>query len=219
MLLTELLARACHEASVPMVFISSTGIYGSHKKEPYHEYDTVQPTTHHHRAKWLAEREVLKWLPDALVIRTGWLFGGRPETPKNFVARRIEEGLSVEHQINSNEEQIGNPTFSNDVAERLLVLIESRQTGIFNCVNSGSASRFEYVKEIIQRAGIGIDVLPSKGSSFNRKAQVSNNEAAQNLKMALYGLPEMRSWQDALAVYIGSELHQWISDQKLSINF
>ena len=215
-LLTELLARACYTSSVSMVFISSTGIYGSHRVEPYHEYDTVQPTTHHHRAKWLAEGEVLKWLPDALIIRTGWLFGGEAEISKNFVARRIEEGLSVKQQMYSNQEQIGNPTFSNDVAERVLALMQNQQTGIFNCVNSGCASRFDYVKAIIEEANVGIDVLPSKSGSFNRKAKVSNNEAAQNLKMDLLGYPEMRSWQVALAGYINNNLHKWIYEQKLS---
>ncbi len=217
-LLTEFLARACCEAGTRMVFISSTGIYGTYKTSPYHEYDNVQPTTHHHRAKRLAELEVQKWLPDALIIRTGWLFGGPPEVAKNFVARRIEESLTTRGSIQSNNEQMGSPTYSMDVAERVLALVNNKQSGVFNCVNSGTASRFDYVKSILQKANIDLDVFPTKASTFNRRAQVSNNEAAQNLKMDLLGYPDMRSWQTALADYITNDLNEWIKTQKLSRN-
>ncbi|CAM3858454.1 hypothetical protein PAHA111176_23320 [Parendozoicomonas haliclonae] len=215
-LLTELLAHACYHAHVRMVFISSTGIYGNHKAEPYHEYDSVQPTTQHHRSKWLAEGEILKWLPGALVIRTGWLFGGEPEAKKNFVARRIEEGLLANQKINSNKTQVGNPTFSNDLAERILTLLKNQQVGIMNCVNEGAVSRFDYVKQIMLMADIPIDVIPCSANSFGRQAKVSNNEAAQNLKMELLGYPAMRSWQDALREYVENDLHQWIHKKKLS---
>ena len=182
-LLTSMLAQACHLAHAKMVFISSTGIYGAYKTEPYHEYDVVQPTTHHHRSKWLAEAEVIKWLPDALIIRTGWLFGGLASIRKNFVARRIEEGLSATRAIYSNQEQVGNPTFVDDVAERVLMLMQDQQSGVFNCVNAGCATRFDYVQSIITLAQIAIKVLPSQASHFNRQANVSNNESALTLKM------------------------------------
>ena len=94
------------------------------------------------------------------------------------------------------------------------MLIRQQQVGIFNCVNSGAASRFDYVQLIMQMAGIPINVLPSQASSFKRKAQVSANESAQNLKLSLSGYTPMRSWQDALAEYINNDLRQWIYEQK-----
>lgn len=205
-LLTELLAQKAAQAGVRMVFISSTGIYGIAKTAPYKEYDPVTPTTHHHTSKYLAEQTVLRQHRNNLVIRTGWLFGGEYANPKNFVARRVDEARNAQAAnqslIRSNAEQRGVPCYNLDIAERILLLVQKNQYGVFNCVNAGHASRCEYVKKIIELAGIPVDVEPSDAASFNRKARVSNNEMAENWKMAALGMPAMPAWEESLARYI-----------------
>lgn len=125
-LLTEVLAAAAKKCGVRFVYISSTGVYGENKVEPYNEYDQIWPTTHHHRSKQLGEKAALN-TGDSLVIRTGWLFGGAPENKKNFVARIIEEAKKSNGVIYSNSEQRGNPTYVNDIASCLLQLIGDNQ--------------------------------------------------------------------------------------------
>lgn len=211
LLLTELLASAASNHAVPMVFVSSTGIYGTAQKEPYCEYDTALPTTHHHRSKYLAEQAVLRHSPHNLIVRTGWLFGGRFDNPKNFVARRLEElqrAVQSGQPVHSNAEQFGSPSGCTDVALRLLELAEQGRSGVFNCVNTGRASRHNYVQEIGRLAGIDAPVLPSAANTFNRVANVSFNEAAYNWKMNAMGLPPMPDWQQALAVTVAQLLSE-----------
>lgn len=206
-LLTEVIAAATANAAARMVYISSTGIYGNLKTTPYTEYDEVEPTTHHHRSKLLAEQLVLRHCPDALIIRTGWLFGGGPENPKNFVMRRIDEARAAgQGQISSNTEQRGNPSHVVDVARRLYQLLGLQQVGVFNVVGSSVASRFEYVSAILQLAGLPNEVVPSNASYFQRVAQVPNNEAALNWKSGLIGLAPMPEWRVSLAKYLREEL-------------
>lgn len=204
-LLTETLLRATIESHARMVFISSTGVYGEHCDVPYHEYDLTHPTTEHHRSKLAAEHAVLR---DArtLVVRTGWLFGGRRDNPKNFVARRREEALASTTELSSNSSQKGCPTYAADVASRLLKLIEIGCSGVFNCVNTGTASRFDYVKAIVEFCNIDVPVKPTSGDGFQRRAKVSNNEMALNMKQDLMGLPPLRNWREALEEYIRNEL-------------
>jgi dTDP-4-dehydrorhamnose reductase len=202
LLLTELLASAAGAQSLPMVFASSSGIYGTAKREPYSEFDAAQPTTHHHRSKYLAELEVLSHNPRNLIIRTGWLFGGQADNPKNFVARRIEElqrAARSGQSVVSNAEQFGSPSSCDDVAVRLIELAEQGRTGVYNCVNTGQASRHAYVQEIGRLANIDVAVTPGSANAFHRVAQVSFNEAAHNWKMNALGLTPMQDWQDALA--------------------
>jgi dTDP-4-dehydrorhamnose reductase len=202
LLMTELLACAASTQSLRMVFASSTGVYGTGKQEPYCEFHSAHPTTHHHRSKYLAEQEVLRHNPRNLIIRTGWLFGGRANNPKNFVARRIEElqrAARSGHPVVANAEQFGSPSSCDDVAMRLLELAEQGHTGVYNCVNTGQASRHEYVQEIARLANIDVVVTPGSASGFHRVAQVSFNEAAHNWKMKASGMPPMPDWQQALA--------------------
>lgn len=205
--LTEHVADSARLAGVPVVYMSSTGVYGCRATTPYAEYHDAHPTTHHHRAKLLGEAAVLARAGANLVIRTGWLFGGKPENPKNFVARRIEEARRVRAQggvMKSNQQQVGCPTATRDVVSRVLALVASGHTGIFNCVNTGSASRFEYVSEIVRLSGESVTVEPADAGVFNRLAKVSDNEAAVNWRMTQLGFEPMPRWVDSLATYIAS---------------
>jgi dTDP-4-dehydrorhamnose reductase len=206
-LLTEILCSAAGVARVPFVFISSTGIYGDTKIEPYREFDPVHPSTHHHRSKLLAEQCVLNRGMSNLVVRTGWLFGGKRSNRKNFIARRIEDGLAAKEagkSLLANAEQRGVPCWTVDVARRILLLLEDKRAGVFNCVNGGSASRYEYVKAILQFARVGVLVEAAPATSFNRRAAVSANEMAVNWKMDALEYPPLPNWEESLSEYISS---------------
>ena len=211
-LFTERLSFAASQLECKFVYVSSTGVYGIGKPyEPYNEYDTVKPTTHHHQSKWLGENAVSKYGKNSLIVRAGWIFGGSTNNPKNFVARRIEEALSLkDKQIYSNSEQRGVPTYVLDFATRLYELIKKDEVGTFNLVNIGTASRFEYVSKIIEFAQLDVKVLPISSTAFNRKAKVSNNETAIPLKMIQMGYETLPEWTESLEIYIKTDLKHWI---------
>ncbi len=212
-LFTERLAFAASHTNCKFVYISSTGIYGSGKmKDPYTEADVVNPTTHHHRSKQIAELAVNHYLKNALILRTGWIFGGKPDNPKNFVARRIEEALaSKTKQIFSNIQQIGVPTCATDFAVKLHEMLGKNEAGTFNVINQGCASRYDYVMEIIKIAGLNVKVLPMPSTLFNRVAQVSQNEFAISIKLQQLGYENLPDWQTSLEKYIRVQLNNWLS--------
>ncbi|WP_394392264.1 SDR family oxidoreductase [Shewanella woodyi] len=201
-LFSEILAIATEKLGIKLVFVSSTGIYGEGKSTPYFEYDEVGPTTVHHSSKYKAENFIKSYNKECLIIRTGWLFGGRWHSKKNFVANRIKEAVSSEGTIFSNATQVGNPTYAKDVAYTIVELIDLGYVGVFNCVSEGVASRFEYVAEIMKIAKVNVDVLPAAKASFNRLAKVSDNESAENFKLKALGIGKVRAWQDGLQEYI-----------------
>lgn len=204
-LLTEFIAGICSKLKVRMVYISSTGVYGDYQQEPYREYSQACPTTHHHRAKLLGENSVRLASNLNLVVRTGWLFGGCFDNPKNFVARRIEEAelaAKTGQIIYSNSEQKGCPTYSVDLARKIIELISVDSHGIYNLVNQGHASRLEYVQAICEIADISIELRPANSEYFNRLARVSKNETAFNWRASSLGLSEMPNWKKSLQKYI-----------------
>lgn len=209
LLLSEQLAEACLVMQRKLVFVSSTGVYGPRQDSPYAEYDAAEPPTHHHRAKHLAESAVLAFSPLNLVIRTGWLFGGSARKPKNFVARRLEEAVAALHtgrtELAANPLQRGNPTFTEDIADRLFEAVRREERGVFNAVNAGHASRLEYVQAIIEAAGLPLRVVPAVAdNSFKRVARVSNNECALNWRFATLGYAPMPDWKNSLNRYVAT---------------
>ncbi|WP_051392679.1 SDR family oxidoreductase [Yersinia wautersii] len=201
-ILTEFLSRACEINKIKFVYLSSTGIYGDGKSQPYNEFDSVSPTTHHHRSKFLGEQSVSNMVTDYLIIRTGWVFGGDWLLSKNFVANRIREAKQSNGEVKSDTSQFGNPTYAYDLCLHIFKLIKENICGVFNCVNQGTANRYEYVSEIIKLSNLAVTVLPTNNNFFSRVAKVSLNESAVNYKLKQYNLDSMPYWKESLQNYL-----------------
>jgi dTDP-4-dehydrorhamnose reductase len=201
--LAEALAQGAAETHARFVQFSSTGCYGDWKSEPYEETDPLHPTTAHHRSKALGEDLVLRAHPKALVLRLGWLFGGRRGQAKNFVWRRLCEARG-KSEIGCNAAQRGCPTSAVDVVTQTRLLLDSDVAGIFNCVGGGPpARRIDYVAAILDAAGSQTRVVPR---DFARRAPVSTNEAALNARLRSAGLDRMSSWRESLGAYVRAQL-------------
>jgi len=193
----------CLDKDVLFVYISSTGVYGGHKSiNPYNEFDNASPTTIHHKSKYEGENIVKNHLNRYLILRTGWLFGGKKTHSKNFVYNRYLEASSSDVMY-SDISQRGNPTYVNNLIKQMYVLIEGNQYGTFNCVDkANNISRYDYVKKIIELLDIKCKIKASEGDTFKRVAPVSKNESAVNYKLNLLGLNIMEDWDKSLYRYV-----------------
>lgn len=200
---TQNLVNYCINKDILFIYISSTGVYGTLKqREPYNEFDEVNPTTIHHKSKYEAEEIVKNHLNKYLILRTGWLFGGDIKHNKNFVYKRYLEALDNKEIFGDNS-QIGNPTYINDFIRQIEVLIELNQYGIFNCVNKAyNTSRYDYVSKIIELFELNCNVKIGTENLFKRVAPVSKNESALNYKLDLISKNIMPNWYDSLKKYI-----------------
>ncbi len=201
--LPAILGSACRCTNSLLVHFSSTGCYGNWKDEPYTENDDLRPTTAHHRAKAAGEENVRLSGCRHIIIRTGWLYGGQPGQPKNFVWRRMLEGLRTP-TLRSDTYQRGCPTFAGDLVRQTFAIVQGGLTGTFNATSQGTASRYQYVKHIIEAAHVPCDVEP--GPPFKRLAPVSHNEMAINARLQSTGLDIMPKWRLSLTNYVGELL-------------
>lgn len=208
-LLPGILGTACRRHGAVLVHLSSTGAYGDWKDTPYDEEDQLRPTTVHHRSKAAGEMAVRDSGCEHLIVRTGWLFGGAPGQPKNFVWKRILEAAS-RPAMTSDASQTGNPTATTDVVRQTLATLAAGFRGTVNIVSQGQATRYDYVKRIISTAGIATEVTPTT-TPFARAARVSPNEAAVNLRLQRLGLDMMPHWTEAVDCYVAmlTTLPEW----------
>lgn len=195
--LTQRLMSCSNKAS-RFLFMSSTGVYGNYKKEPYHEYDKVKPTTVHHKSKILAENLILS-NPKNIVVRTGWLYGDI--TKNDFVSKVVNQIESTKKAIHSNIQQFGCPTYSYDLVKACMALIETEANGIFNIVAQGRASRFDYVEFIVNTLGYHTDIIPVNSDYFERIACVSDNETAVSKRASDYDI-NLPDWKISLASFL-----------------
>lgn len=193
------LARVCADRGVLLVQFSSTGCYGDWKETPYHEHDPLRPTTRHHRTKMLGEEAVRAAGGNHLIARTGWLYGGSPDRPRNFVWQRLVEASSVTTMM-SDGQQRGCPTWTRDVARQVVAALNAGMRGTVNVVSQGVATRAAYVAEVVAAADFPCKVLA--GPAFRRRAPVSPNEGAVNARLAAHDVDIMPRWQDGVRAYV-----------------
>ena len=196
-MLTQILLDAARGVPLTFVYLSSTGVYGSHKQTPYDEFDATEPTTVHHRSKLQAEQLVRSQRAAHLIVRTGWLFGAAADQPRNFVLNRLREARGAS-SLKANGEQRGNPTYLPHLVEAIDFLLQRDLSGTYNAVSQGVATRAEFVAAILADAGSRCEVQPV---AFARRAPVSANESARNLKLELLG-HAVPAWRAALPAYV-----------------
>jgi dTDP-4-dehydrorhamnose reductase len=195
------MAIAADKINARIIYISSCGVYGNGKLTPYHEQDVTAPLNYHHYTKLEGEKMVMEYNKNHMVIRPGWLFGGTTAHRKNFVEARRKEAQNAT-TLSSAIDKVGSPTYTSDLAEQILYLINQDVTGIYNAVNEGYASRYEYVSEIVKLFGYDTIVNPVNSNEFPRKANMPDNECLENRNLNMAGFNRMRDWKDALKDYI-----------------
>ena len=179
-----------------LIHVSTDYVFDGTASSPYSEDATPNPSSAYGRTKLLGETAVLRH-PDAYVVRTAWLYGVNGQ---NFVKtmlhlERTRETLSVV------DDQVGQPTWSHDLAEQLILLGESdAQPGIYHGTNSGQVSWFGFTRRIFELIGADPQrVQPTTTEAFPRPAPRPAYSVLGHERWAAQGLPEMRAWDEALA--------------------
>jgi len=199
------LARECERVGATFVILSTCGLFGDEVRF-YSEYDRVVLKTEYARSKRAGEEAALALCGRVFVIRPGWLFGGLPTHARNFVVRRWEEARR-QSVVQSAADKFGSPTSTWDLATRVLDLLQTQAYGVYHVTNSGGASRYEYVRCIVEAFGLRTPVEPVDSSRYPRPAPVPDCEMLENMNTSFLGLPPLPPWQEAIHRYV-SELRR-----------
>ncbi len=200
---TRNVALACQLTDAVMLYVNTGSIYDGSKETPYIEYDTPGPVNVYGRSKYAGELYVRELLSRYYIFYTCWMFGGGAED-KKFVAKIIDLAKN-NRELRIVDDKRGSPTYTVDMASAMFQFVESGLYGRYHCVNSGSVSRFEVAKAIIEAAGLeGCSLLPVSSSEFDLPAPRPANESMRNYNFELLGFDMMRDWRSALFEYVSS---------------
>ena len=149
----ENLALLANELDVPLVHISTAGIFGG-EKETFNDFDVPNPLSIYAKSKFAGEIFVREQVRRYFVVRAGWMMGGGPKKDKKFVNKiykQIKAGMKVLKVV---DDKLGTPTYTHDFAEGLLALVESDLYGVYNQACGGSGSRYEVAHEFVRLLGL-----------------------------------------------------------------
>lgn len=201
-------ARQCQRIGATLVYISTCGLFGDGVRFNS-EYHPVELKTEYARSKHLGELATAQVCERTFVIRPGWLFGGAPSHQRNFVYQRFLEARD-QPVIHSANDKFGCPTFTQELAAKILEVLETEEYGLYHLTNSGRATRYEYVKYIVECFGLDTAVEPVDSSSFPRVSPVPDCELLENLNIKFLGLELMPPWQEAVQRYVNELRRQGV---------
>jgi dTDP-4-dehydrorhamnose reductase len=160
--------RGTHTA---VVYFSTDYVFDGAKGAPYVETDRTRPLNVYGRTKLAGEKEVLRWV-HGTVFRTSWLFS---ETGRNFVKTILAvatERAATGEPLRVVDDQVGSPTYATHLAAAAdEALRRGIGPGIYHLAGSGYCSWCELAREIVQVAGLEVEVEPITTAEAGRPAR------------------------------------------------
>jgi dTDP-4-dehydrorhamnose reductase len=198
---------------IPLLYIGTAGIFDG-AKESYDDWDQPNPLGHYARSKYAGERFVIDNAKRPLVCRAGWMMGGGPRKDKKFVQKLMKQLHSGKREIFVVNDKDGTPTYTNDFARNVRVLLEQELWGVYNMVCGGVTSRLEVAQEVIRILGLEATVTINEVTSDYFKEEYfalrPASERLVNSKLELRGLNRMRDWRTALREYLNTEYEGYL---------
>ena len=153
---------------IKVIHVSTDYVFSGDEHVPCRETDPVAPRTVYGRTKYEGEKRLLAECPDAVILRTAWLYSS---FGNNFVKTMIKLGKEKE-TLGVVFDQIGTPTYAADLAWAIFTVIESPvwHPGIYHFTNEGVCSWYDFTLAIHELAGVtGCHVRPILSEEYAYK--------------------------------------------------
>ena len=137
---------------VKVIHVSTDYVFSGDEHLPCRESDPVAPRTAYGRTKYEGEKRLLAECPEAVILRTAWLYS---TFGNNFVKTMIKLGKEKE-KLGVVFDQIGTPTYAADLAAAIFTVIDCPMwhPGIYHFTNEGVCSWYDFTIAIHALAGI-----------------------------------------------------------------
>lgn len=188
-------ALGAAHAGADMVQVSTDYVFDGAKGEAYWEFDPPAPINIYGASKLAGEDLVHQVHRRVYVIRSAWLFGVGGDSFVMRILRRAneQEGLKVV------DNEIGNPTFCDDLADGIMQLVPTGAFGTYHLTNEGECSRFEFARAILDAAGRP-DYPVEPTDHYERAARPPAYAPLRNYAAARLGV-RLPHWRDGLSRY------------------
>ncbi len=167
------LGEVAQAVNAGIIHVSTDYVFNGKGYIPYTEDMPTNPCSVYGKTKLKGEKALLKACENAIVVRTAWLYS---PFGNNFVKTMRKLGAERE-QLNVIFDQIGSPTFAEDLAAALLIIVDQTidrihdKGGIFHYSNEGVCSWYDFTLKIHQLSGITTcNVHPIETKDYPTKA-------------------------------------------------
>jgi dTDP-4-dehydrorhamnose reductase len=204
---TGVLAAACAARGIDLLAISTNEVFDGRRTDGhgYGPRDVPSPGNPYGASKLAGERLAAAAFEAAEsgrlgIVRTAWLFGAPGSDFPSRILDVADRAAAAGSSVRAVVDERGTPTYAHDLAEAIVELLGADATaGIHHVVNGGTASRADWARDVIRRAGLEVDVVEVPSAAWQRP---STPPAWGVLDAtALPAGEPLRAWTEAMADY------------------
>ena len=197
------IALVCQKEDIPMVYVSTAGVFDGEKDEPYTEFDHPNPVNVYGRSKLEGEKYVRQLLRKFFIVRASWMIGGGPTRDRKFVGKIMKQLETGARELSAVTDKTGSLTYSLDFSRCLVGIIKTEWYGTFHLANKGTCTRYDVARHVLEHLGRRDVFLKAvRSDAFRLPAPRASSEKLRNYVLELLGMNSMRPWQDAVDDYL-----------------
>ena len=205
-------AAAAAAMDVPVIHVSTDYVFDGAKVGAYVEDDPIAPQSVYGHTKAAGEKAVRAANPQAVIVRTAWVYGLEGA---NFVKTMLRLGAERE-VLRVVNDQRGCPTFADDLAAGLLAIAKRVRSGpaakapaaagTYHLAGGGVATWFEFASAIFAQLGRGPRLEPITTAEYPTPARRPANSVLDCSKAKRTFAVELPPWNDGLSRMLSAHL-------------
>ncbi len=198
--------------NIPFILLSSGAVFSSNNSNiTFDENSKTSPNSIYGITKNASENISLLY-EKTILIRTGWLFGGKTKNHFKFVESAINNFIT-NTEIKALNDFYGSPTYVKDLIQKIIELINKSFYGIHHIINDEKANGYEIAIEIANILNMDKKLITAINHSDipNSKNYRSNTEILETINPQ----NKLRSWKISLKEYCEYYIKLKFNNKKL----
>lgn len=200
----EEIALYCHVHGAKLIALSTDYVFDGDSAVPLTEDAATAPINVYGQTKLAGEKAIQKWCPEAIIIRTSWVYSAYG---KNFV-KTMCRLMAERDEISVINDQIGSPTYAKDLALAILKIADAPvwKAGIYNYSNEGEISWYDFAVAIRDFRSFDCQVRPIPTSAYPTPAQRPKYSLLDKSKIKAAFDVAVPNWKTSLGDMLAEEI-------------
>ena len=129
---TRFIIDAAKAVNARLIFVSTDFIFDGNNG-PYSENDEPAPVNYYGSTKLVAEKAVMESGLDYAIARSILVYGSVPATGRTNIVGFVRQNLEANKPIKMVTDQVRTPTFVDDLAKGIILIIEKMEREFITC--------------------------------------------------------------------------------------
>jgi dTDP-4-dehydrorhamnose reductase len=196
------MAKACAKLNCGLLHYSTDYVFDGSGHRPYVETDESNPQSVYGETKLAGEQAVMREYPNAIILRTAWVYAKEGANFVNTMLRLADE----RDELGVVSDQFGSPTLAYDLAVASVSIVEntklddlSEVAGIYHATGSGMTSWFDFAREIFSLANKSVKLNAISTEDYPTPAPRPHYSVLSNEKLQRVFAVALPAWRESLA--------------------